>query len=206
MSERERGKTRDQSGAVASGITVGGHRPDPTFAAQVQEISSQKIAHCYQCGECTAGCPTAFAMDIKPNQVSRMVQMGLADDVLSSSAIWLCAGCETCATRCPKKVDLCRIMDSLRQIATQRGVKSPEADIQKFHETFLAAIKKTGRLHEAGMIAALKLKTRKFTQDIPLGIALTMKGKMAPLPPSVKDRAAVKKVFDKSGSGDPHGK
>ena len=71
------------------------------FVSQVEEMSAQRVADCYQCGKCTAGCPTAFAMDYPPNQIIRGIQLGMRDAVLSSKAIWVCAACETCTTRCP---------------------------------------------------------------------------------------------------------
>jgi heterodisulfide reductase subunit C len=41
-------------------------------------------------------------MDILPNQVIRMGQLGL-DEILDSQTIWTCAACLTCVARCPKK-------------------------------------------------------------------------------------------------------
>jgi len=38
------------------------------------------------------------------------------DTLLDSKTIWLCAACQTCYTRCPKGIDLSRIMEALREI------------------------------------------------------------------------------------------
>ncbi|MGE5254876.1 MAG: heterodisulfide reductase subunit C, partial [Planctomycetaceae bacterium] len=35
--------------------------------------SEIRVQDCYQCQKCSAGCPVAFAMDYKPNQVMQMV-------------------------------------------------------------------------------------------------------------------------------------
>jgi heterodisulfide reductase subunit C len=91
------------------------------FVRQVEEISGQDLLACNQCGKCSAGCPVVAAMDLLPNQVIRMAQLGM-EEVLESSTIWICASCLTCATRCPKGVDLPRLMEALRQIALRRGV------------------------------------------------------------------------------------
>jgi heterodisulfide reductase subunit C len=88
--------------------------------AKVGEISGQNLMACNQCGKCSAGCPAAFAMDLLPNQVIRLVQLGL-EEVLQSRTIWLCASCLTCASRCPKGVDLSRVMDTLRLIVLRSG-------------------------------------------------------------------------------------
>lgn len=82
----------------------------------IEEISGQDLLACYQCGECSAGCPAAFAMDMLPNQVIRFAQLGLVDKVLNADTPWFCAACQTCYTRCPKGVDLSRIMEAIREI------------------------------------------------------------------------------------------
>jgi heterodisulfide reductase subunit C len=91
------------------------------FVRQVEEISGQDLLSCNQCGKCSAGCPVVAAMDLLPSQVIRMAQLGM-EDVLESNTIWICASCLTCATRCPKGVDLPRLMEALRQIALRQGV------------------------------------------------------------------------------------
>ncbi len=83
---------------------------------RVQEYSGQDLLACYQCGKCAAGCPVAFAMDMLPSQVIRYAQLGLVERLTQSETIWLCAACQTCYTRCPKGVDLSRIMEALREI------------------------------------------------------------------------------------------
>jgi heterodisulfide reductase subunit C2 len=94
---------------------------------RIELISGQHLLDCNQCGKCSAGCPVAPAMDMLPNQVIRLAQLGLAD-VLDCQAIWVCASCLTCVTRCPKGVDLSRVMEALRQIRLRRGdeVLSPD--------------------------------------------------------------------------------
>lgn len=87
---------------------------------RVTAISGQAVLECNQCGKCAAGCPAAPAMDMLPSQVIRLVQLGL-DDALDAEAIWVCASCQTCLSRCPKGVDLPRVMEALRQIHLRRG-------------------------------------------------------------------------------------
>ena len=86
------------------------------FVRQVTEISGQNPLSCNQCGMCSAGCPVAFVMDHLPSQVLRMVQLGI-EEVLETETIWICASCQTCLSRCPRGVDLPRVMEALRQIA-----------------------------------------------------------------------------------------
>lgn len=91
------------------------------FVRQVEEISGQDLLACNQCGKCSAGCPIVAAMDALPSQVIRMAQLGM-EEVLETKTVWICASCLTCVARCPKGVDLPRLMEALRQIALRKGV------------------------------------------------------------------------------------
>lgn len=90
--------------------------------AEIKAISGEDVRACYQCGKCTAGCPLASAMDLMPNQIIRLLQLGEYEQVLKSRTIWQCASCLTCAARCPKEVDPARVMDALRTILMRQGV------------------------------------------------------------------------------------
>ncbi|MFQ6066262.1 MAG: 4Fe-4S dicluster domain-containing protein [bacterium] len=87
---------------------------------KVEELSGEKVLSCYQCGKCSAGCPVVSAMDILPSQVIRLVQLG-DDKVLNCKAIWFCASCFICASRCPRGIDISRIMESLRNLKLRKG-------------------------------------------------------------------------------------
>ncbi len=65
-------------------------------------------------------------MDIVPRQVVGLVQLGLEDKVLNSKTIWVCASCLTCDSRCPKGIDVSRVMESLRVILLRKGVDHVE--------------------------------------------------------------------------------
>jgi heterodisulfide reductase subunit C len=167
---------------------------DKSFKEEIEKLSGQNINSCYQCGECTAGCPVAYTADLAPNQVSRLVQLG-QDDVLKSSMIWLCVGCETCATRCPRKVELSKVMDALRETAVKRGVASKERSVQTFHETFLRSVERGGRTHEISMLGEYKLRSLDLFSDIFLGAKMFLKGKLAIVPSLIKGRDEMKRIF-----------
>ena len=92
------------------------------FVEKVEEISGESLLSCYQCGNCSAGCPMSFAMDLLPNQIIRLVQLGLEEDIGRSKTIWVCASCLTCGVRCPRGVDLSRIMEALRLITLRKNI------------------------------------------------------------------------------------
>lgn len=89
------------------------------FVGQIEEISGERLLACNQCGKCSAGCPVSFSMDILPNQVIRLAQLGI-EEVLDCQAIWTCAACLTCVSRCPKGIDLPRVMEAMRIISMEK--------------------------------------------------------------------------------------
>ncbi len=168
-----------------------------SFLEKAKERSGEKLDLCYQCLKCTAGCPTAPYMDIRPNNIIRMIQMGMKQEVLGSSAIWLCVSCETCGTRCPNEIDIGVLMDALREMAVEEGVPAKEKNIHLLHEAFVRSIRRGGRVHEATMLIDYKLRSRDFLTDLIPGMALFMKGKIPILPSLVKERDSIKRIFEK---------
>jgi heterodisulfide reductase subunit C len=167
------------------------------FLQEVNEkIKGVPIQRCFHCRKCTAGCPLAAAMEYNPNKVIKMVQLGMKDEVLGSSTIWLCASCETCVTRCPNDVDIARMMDVLREMAIQKGVEPPQKSVYALHKAFLASIKMFGRINEPLMLAHYKLLSGDYFSDLDMGLSMFLKGKITPFGPRTKDMASVKKIFN----------
>lgn len=92
------------------------------FVTKITELSGQNLFSCYQCGKCSAGCPSVSEMDLLPNQVIRFAQLGLEKQLLASNAYWVCASCLTCNVRCPKGVNIAEIMEALRQITLRKNI------------------------------------------------------------------------------------
>lgn len=95
------------------------------FILKIEELSGQNLSSCYQCGKCSAGCPIVESMEILPNQAIRLAQLGLAE-VLDFNTIWVCASCLTCTARCPRGVDLTRVMEALRQVVLRKKIDRVE--------------------------------------------------------------------------------
>jgi heterodisulfide reductase subunit C len=167
------------------------------FIKEVERESGQKVSLCYQCGKCTAGCPFAFAFDYPPHQIMRLLQNGQKDTILKSHTIWLCAGCETCTTRCPCEIDLARVMDVLHRIALRENYVS-EKNIKLFHEIFLDSIKQNGRVFEAGLAVKYNVKSGKLFNNANLAPAMISKGKLRFKPNKIKEVGSVSKLFERS--------
>ena len=165
------------------------------FLRQVEVASGINIATCYQCGKCTAGCPTAFAMDYPPHQVMRGVQLGMRDVVLSSRTIWICAACETCSTRCPQEVDPAGVMDALRRIAYSQGIKSPEENVPLFHRILLGNVRQFGRVFEVGLMGFYNLFSGHYLKDVIMAPRLLLKGKLNLLPARNRNAKELRRMF-----------
>jgi len=178
---------------------------DLAFAAEVTARSGENIAACYQCAKCTAGCPMAPEMDVMPNQVVRCVQLGARDIALGASSIWLCTTCTTCTTRCPRDIDLARVMDTLRAMALESGVKPAEPQTPLFYRIFLGLVRTRGRQNEVPLMAAYGLMTRNPFKDLLLGQKMFLKGKLNPIAPKVRNLSQVRSIFARAASGSRQG-
>jgi heterodisulfide reductase subunit C len=177
-------------------------KADTSFLEEVKKRSREDLSLCYQCLKCTAGCPTAPYMDIRPNNIIRMIQMEIKKEVLGSSAIWLCIYCQTCGTRCPNEIHIGILMDALREMAIEEGIPAKEKNIHLLHEAFIQSIRRGGRAHEVTMLMDYVLRSRDLMTDslIP-GMMLFLKGKFPLLPSFIKGRQEIKKIFEKCEKG-----
>lgn len=134
-------------------LHISSSRLGGSFVAKIEKISGQKLLACYQCGKCSAGCPMAAHMDVMPNQIIRMAQLGMQEQLLATRAIWLCVSCMTCNTRCPKDIRIAEVIESLRETALRNGQRD---DHLKIGELSPAA---RGALPPIAMISAMRKLT-----------------------------------------------
>jgi heterodisulfide reductase subunit C len=176
-------------------------RPDAAFLAEVEKRSGERVSLCYQCRRCTNGCPVTFAMDFTPNQVMRMIQLGLRDELFAAQTAWVCASCQTCTTRCPNDIHIARLMDTLRQMSVEAGVPPAEEKVGKFHNAFLHSVRRHGRVFELGMVMRYKLATRDLFSDAKMAWKLFTSGKLHLLPSGIRGKQEIREMFDKSEKG-----
>lgn len=175
--------------------------PDDGNEKFLQKLARMEIdVHaCFQCGRCSSGCPVADYFDLQVMEVVRLASYGMEDILLKSKTIWLCAACETCATRCPNEIEIAGLMDVLRSLALKKGIVPAEPRVPMLHKSFLDSVRHWGRAYEIGMIAGYKLRSGDLTGDMKLGLQMFKKGKLKLLPPSIKDKDEVRQIF--SGKG-----
>ena len=174
--------------------------------ARVEALAYTKVADCYQCGKCSAGCPRVEQMDILPSSIIRLVQYGDVKKAASAEAPWQCVACLTCSTRCPKSVNIAGVMDALKEISLKKNCVHPKMRrIVAFQRSFLNSIKRNGRINELEMVAEYKI--RGFLgdgnpilamKDAELGLPMLLRNKLhIRLGAPVKDKAIVKRIFAK---------
>lgn len=145
--------------------------------ARVERLSGQRVSDCYQCGKCSGNCPVAPEMDYLPSQLMRLVQSGRTAEALASRSIWLCDGCLTCSSRCPRDIDVARIIDGLRAIS-RRDLE----DMGLFAETFLTGIRRMGRANELPLGLLFNLRRRKWLDNSDVAWKLFRRGKLPLMP------------------------
>ncbi len=151
------------------------------FAEAIRAQIGENIHRCWQCVKCTSGCPLAEQFDLAPNQVMRALQLNDAS-VLESRAIWLCASCHTCATRCPRDIDVTSVMDALRIEARRRGVRPAIPEIHAFNSIFMRLAGFFGRVPEALLMGVFNLARGKLFRDAGLGWQLLRRGRLKLVP------------------------
>ena len=138
------------------------------------------ISRCYQCGKCTAGCVLAEEMDFPPSFLVRL-------------------NCGNCIARCPKEIDIPKIMDYLREQSRHRNcINKQSRPVVAFHSAFLQSVRYTGRLYEIGLVAGFKMRTFHMLQDVNLVPGMLKKGKLNLLPECIETRQKIKKIFSKT--------
>ena len=88
---------------------------------EVEDLCGENLFGCYQCGTCSAGCPYVEDMDLTPDEVIRYIVLD-RKEVLNSKTIWLCSACFTCAERCPRDINITKIMEACRQIVLRKKI------------------------------------------------------------------------------------
>lgn len=180
--------------------TVCLNNPDLAFIRAVEDESGQVVSRCYQCGNCTAGCPMSFTFDFPVSRVMRLIQAGQKQLVLNSRAIWLCATCETCTQRCPNNIDVAKVMDTCRHMSRREG-KRGVYSVKSFFDSFMTTVGMHGRSHEIGIMMLYMARTGRFWTDVDLAPKTLPKGKLPIMPHRIEGRKEVEDIMRRFREG-----
>lgn len=151
---------------------------NPRFKYEISKVpGAERIMQCFQCGTCTADCPSArFSNFYKPRRIARMVQFGFKDRLLSDDHLWLCTTCYACIDHCPQDVEIASIVRVLRNMAVKEKNRMPLVSRE-----LATSLKNTGYIYT---IPESRLK-RRVDQGLP------------PLPKA--NLESVAKIFEEVG-------
>ena len=166
--------------------------PDPLQSVQ------DMVRSCIQCGTCTGSCPNAFAMDLTPRRLWRLVLWGKKEEIFQSKTFTLCSTCYYCTLRCPRGLPLTEAMGVLKQIASRENLKRYNTSI-RFYKSFIDSVRRHGRVHEMEFMTLYFLSMKNPfipLQFTPLGIRLMAKRKISVEIPS-REPNALESIFRK---------
>jgi len=111
------------------------------FKLKVMEISGENFQKCYQCGTCSGSCPMAEHITILPRRLMAFLQLGFQDKIAECNTPWTCASCHICVVRCPRGIDIPKVMEALRLLKLRQNINQIEpSSLQKKEITNLPQI------------------------------------------------------------------
>lgn len=96
-------------------LTITGQAQSIKAIEKINELSGESVKICMQCATCTGMCPMAQEMDFSPRKVMHMAQFGLMEKLAGVNTYWKCASCHACSVKCPRGIDIAKVMEALRQ-------------------------------------------------------------------------------------------
>ena len=107
-------------------ISISESNFDHSFARRIMKTSGIDIFKCYQCGTCAAVCPMGEHMDARPRKIMHMCRLRLEQPVVASNTPWICAACSECLVRCPRGVDIPKVMEAIRLLTQRKNINHVE--------------------------------------------------------------------------------
>jgi len=95
---------------------------DKEFVKKIEEIGGEDFHKCMQCGTCTGSCPMIDNMNTSPRKTILLLKFGLKERVLNLNSPWICASCHSCGVRCPRGIDIPKIMEAIRQFTLRQNI------------------------------------------------------------------------------------
>lgn len=91
--------------------------------------------------------------------------------------------------------------DALRALSLREGLAAPDTAVPVFNEAFLTSVRKRGRVHELGLMAVFKLRTKRFFEDVDKAPMMLLKGKLPLIGGRVAGRRERDGLFRRAAEG-----
>jgi len=95
--------------------------PNVDFAKEIADAGGAEVKMCFQCGTCTASCPSGRQTSYRVRKLMRQAQLGLKEQIFEGEDLWDCTTCYACEERCPRTVPIVDIIIALRNMAVAEG-------------------------------------------------------------------------------------
>jgi heterodisulfide reductase subunit C/quinone-modifying oxidoreductase subunit QmoC len=133
---------------------------DPDFANWVTRMAGgERIRHCLQCGQCSGTCPLSLYMDHTPRQLMYLAREGFKEEVLTSSAIWMCTSCYACMVKCPKNINITHLLYAFKERAITERRYPKRFTLAVLARQFARMVNKSGRVTESRLMIKVCLRT-----------------------------------------------
>ena len=101
---------------------------DERLRQKVKELSGENFQKCYQCGTCSGSCPMSEHINVYPRRVMALLQLGDREALEKANTPWVCASCHMCMVRCPRGIDITKVMESIRQLKLRKNIDQIEPE------------------------------------------------------------------------------
>jgi heterodisulfide reductase subunit C len=150
---------------------------DIDFKQLIVRKAGKELLTCFQCGTCSASCPTAHLMKPSIRRLIKLVLEGRKDEALGNGTIWLCTSCLLCNVRCPRGIRPKAVIAALRDLCEREGRVTGKD--QTYEEIFVRFIKKYGRVSELPLSTEYILShPESALEAMRIGLELVPKGKL----------------------------
>ena len=167
------------------------------FTREVLRLAGQEVLSCFQCGTCSASCPTAHLMRPSIRRLVKLCLEGKKAEALSADAIWLCTSCQLCTVRCPRGIRPKMVVSALKDLVEREGIKGKD---EAYEELFMRQIRDYGRIAEIPLSGEFLLAfPQGAVQAMELGLELAPKGKVVLRTEKIKRPEEVKRIIEELG-------
>ncbi|MBF0157890.1 MAG: 4Fe-4S dicluster domain-containing protein [Magnetococcales bacterium] len=182
---------------------------DLSFAREVYQHVEEGhwIQMCMQCGVCSGSCPLGPHWEFGPRQIFQMVRAGKGEQIMRSSALWMCTSCYNCIVRCPRHLPITHIIHGLARYSIVKGYVDPQQTTARFAGgIFWNNVISTGRVGEAALSMVLYfadgfgqgINNVLEMKNVALGMLKTKRLKPLPFRGKIKGYEGFKKMLDKA--------
>lgn len=93
---------------------------------EIKNLSGQTFSLCIQCGACDSSCPAFLDLNLKisPRLINKLLIDRSENKIVCCELVEACMECLMCRERCPRGIDMSKIINALRFYIAKKGKKA----------------------------------------------------------------------------------